>query len=199
MKLHAGTAGSPLAALQLFSSLAAFSAAASQGSYAAANAALEGLADGSLAAGRPALCVQWGNWGGGGMAARNPAFIAAMERMGLGVIDPGRGLALMARLLGEAALLLPAAPPRLQTANVFLWDAISKSRGGALPPFLSEFRRSGSQIRQAGGGWEGREGLPGRWPGVHPCAAIAGGWPVAGESPSCRLGAAAAIEVKLQP
>ena len=35
--------------------------------------------------GRVGLAVQWGNWGGGGMAVRNKGFIERMERMGLGI------------------------------------------------------------------------------------------------------------------
>ncbi len=35
--------------------------------------------------GRPGVAVQWGNWGGGGMAVRNKGFIERMERMGLGI------------------------------------------------------------------------------------------------------------------
>ena len=49
--------------------------------------------------GRVGLAVQWGNWGGGGMAVRNKGFIERMERMGLGIGERARLLA--------AALSLP--------------------------------------------------------------------------------------------
>lgn len=122
-----------LSAFQLFSSLAAFSGAAGQASYAAANGTLDAWAHASQVGlavlltglamqvrlarqckcqlqqalsipdlqaranlslcclcclqgqGRPGLAVQWGNWGGGGMAVRNKGFIERMERMGLGI------------------------------------------------------------------------------------------------------------------
>lgn len=41
--------------------------------------------------GRLGLSVQWGNWGGGGMAVRNDGFIQRMERMGLGIGGFGEG------------------------------------------------------------------------------------------------------------
>ena len=126
------SAPAALSVLQLFSSLAAFSGAAGQASYAAANGALDawahaaqvGAAVSGLGAvvatrlplptlpcpalplhiplhprhphpastlqgqGRVGLAVQWGNWGGGGMAVRNKGFIERMERMGLGIGAP---------------------------------------------------------------------------------------------------------------
>lgn len=74
-----------LSTLQLFSSLAAFSGAAGQASYAAANGTLDAWAHEAQSQGRIGLAVQWGNWGGGGMAVRNAGFIERMERMGLGI------------------------------------------------------------------------------------------------------------------
>lgn len=35
--------------------------------------------------GRPGIAIQWGSWGGSGMAVRNVGFIERMERMGLGL------------------------------------------------------------------------------------------------------------------
>lgn len=140
--MTASTLASPLACMQLFSSLAAFSAAASQGSYAAANEAVEGAAGELQERGRPSLCVQWGNWGGGGMAARNPAFIAAMERMGLGTIDPGKGLAAMAALLGQTSSGTSAVgAPRRLTVNVFLWKNIARGMT-TVDPIFQEFIQS---------------------------------------------------------
>ncbi len=55
------------------------------------------------AAGRPATAVQWGAWGGGGMAARVPGFAARMERTGLGLLPPEAGLSVLAAVLAGAA------------------------------------------------------------------------------------------------
>lgn len=69
------------------------------------------------ATGRPATAVQWGAWGGaGGMAARTPGFVARMERQGLGLLEPGAGLAVLATVLANAAA--PAAEQLLQAVAV---------------------------------------------------------------------------------
>lgn len=83
-----------LSVVQLFSSLAAFSGAAGQASYAAANGSVDAIAHYIFGQGRTGFAVQWGNWGGGGMAVRNKGFIERMERMGLGIgmIERGRVL-----------------------------------------------------------------------------------------------------------
>lgn len=48
--------------------------------------------------GRPSLAVQWGTWGGGGMAVRNDGFMQRMERVGLGI----GGLVTVQRRRGSA-------------------------------------------------------------------------------------------------
>jgi hypothetical protein len=134
---------SALSVLQLFSSLAAFSGAAGQGTYAAANGVLDAWVHAAQGAGRPAVAVQWGNWGGGGMAVRNKGFIERMEKMGLAILDPGAGLSVMARLLGEVAA---GSSPQtgwqraLYVGNIFLWDNIVRALP-AVPAFLEEFAR----------------------------------------------------------
>ena len=79
------SARAPLAALHFFSSLAAFSGTAGQAGYAAANGALDAWAHTAQGQGRPGFAVQWGSWGGGGMAVRSAGFVQRMERMGLGI------------------------------------------------------------------------------------------------------------------
>lgn len=63
------------------------------------------------AAGRPATSVQWGAWGGGGMAQRVPGFVARMERQGLGLLQPEAGLAVLASVLGAAVSPLHTSAP----------------------------------------------------------------------------------------
>lgn len=182
--LIGGIGEAPLRALNLFSSLAAFSGSGGQGSYAAANAVLDscaqtlqvlysnflsvkrllehkanlstcrpidslqgyvttamrlseessnashaildcscnvqrGCTDGvhawKLLRGRPQGCsclgqargvlgtaVQWGAWGGSGMAVDVAGFMQRMTRMGLGVLSPAVGLSVLAQVLHSA-------------------------------------------------------------------------------------------------
>ena len=47
--------------------------------------------------------MQWGAWGGSGMATRVRGFMDRMARMGLGVLQPAQGLAVVGRVLAAAA------------------------------------------------------------------------------------------------
>lgn len=135
-----------LASFQLFSSLASFSGAAGQATYAAANGVLDAWSHATQGSGIPAVAVQWGNWGGGGMAVRNKGFIERMEKMGLGIIDPDLGLSIMARMLFETAipshfmLSTKSWNGAVSVGNLFLWDNIIKVLP-AVPAFLDEFAR----------------------------------------------------------
>lgn len=77
----------------MFSSVAAFLGAPGQANYSAANAALDAASGALSASGLPALSVQWGAWAGGGMAAADTATAARVERMGMAMVQPARGLA----------------------------------------------------------------------------------------------------------
>lgn len=135
-----------LASFQLFSSLASFSGAAGQATYAAANGVLDAWSHTTQGFGVPAVAVQWGNWGGGGMAVRNKGFIERMEKMGLGIIDPDLGLNIMARMLYETSipsytmLTTKSWNGAVSVGNLFLWDNIIKVLP-AVPGFLEEFAR----------------------------------------------------------
>lgn len=50
----------------------------------------------------PGTAVQWGAWGGSGMAVRTPGFMERMARMGLGIVQPLRGVAVLAQLVQGA-------------------------------------------------------------------------------------------------
>ncbi len=63
------------------------------------------------ASGRAASSVQWGAWGGSGMAARVRGFMDRMARMGLGVLLPAQGLAVIGRVLAATASPFQSSPP----------------------------------------------------------------------------------------
>ncbi|MFD4354067.1 SDR family NAD(P)-dependent oxidoreductase [Nocardia sp. NPDC058518] len=92
----------PLEFLVLFSSAAATFGSAGQGSYAAANATLDALAESWSARGERVLSIQWGAWSDAGMAVRHDA-VARAKASGFGVIDNELGTAVLGRLLGGDA------------------------------------------------------------------------------------------------
>ncbi len=62
-------------------------------------------------AGSPGSSVQWGPWGGAGMAVQVAGFMQRMARLGLGVLPPPTGLAALSHALRCAWV------PRLQQGS----------------------------------------------------------------------------------
>ena len=138
--LHELTRGADLAAFVLFSSAAATLGAAGQGSYAAANGFLDGLAGYRRAAGLPACSLAWGLWAGAsGMTGHlGQGDRARMARGGVAALTAADGLALLDLAMSrDEALLVPA---RLDVAGLRAGAA-----GGAVLPAL----------------WRGLAALPG--------------------------------------
>lgn len=83
-----------------FSSIASIVGWAGQSNYASANAFMDTLAFHRRALGKPALTINWGPWGGSGMAASLDARdIQRMKDAGMEALSPEQGLAAMSRLL----------------------------------------------------------------------------------------------------
>lgn len=94
-----------------FSSASAVLDTSGVGSYAAANAFLDGLAAYQRAAGLPTLSINWGPWDETGMADAYRAEAAAPVRNhGMGLIDAKQGLALLATLLQQAVAQVAVLP-----------------------------------------------------------------------------------------
>ncbi|KAL4457258.1 hypothetical protein ABPG75_012123 [Micractinium tetrahymenae] len=86
-------AASPAGQLVLFSSIAGLLGSGGQASYAAANSALDALADSWQEQGVASCSIAWGSWGGAGMAAGDAAVAARLQRLGIVAIQPAPGLA----------------------------------------------------------------------------------------------------------
>ncbi|MFF8369940.1 type I polyketide synthase [Streptomyces lydicus] len=127
--LHELTAGHPLTAFILVSSVMGTLGGAGQGGYTAANAFLDALAVHRRAQGMPALALAWGLWDDpdGMIGALTAADRARFARAGLVEMAPEHGLALL-----EAALPSPhavLAPARLDRE-------VLRDLGTDLPPVL---------------------------------------------------------------
>ncbi|MFI1019125.1 SDR family NAD(P)-dependent oxidoreductase, partial [Streptomyces sp. NPDC020965] len=97
--LHELTADLPLSAFVLFSSAAAtWGGGGGQGSYAAANAYLDALAEHRRDLGLPASSIAWGPWADGGMAAAGDLG-RALDRRGLQPMRPESATGLLSRVL----------------------------------------------------------------------------------------------------
>jgi acyl carrier protein len=109
--LHRLTRGLPLDFFVLFSSAASLIGSRGQGSYAAANAFLDGLAHYRRADGLPATSIDWGAWAEIGMAARLEARRpSGSAQRGLGAIPPSRGVEILERILREGFVRVGVLP-----------------------------------------------------------------------------------------
>ncbi|KAA2257253.1 SDR family NAD(P)-dependent oxidoreductase [Solihabitans fulvus] len=123
LALHELTRDLPLTAFVLFSSAAAVLGGPGQGSYAAANAYLDALAQRRRAAGLPATALGWGLWEqrSGLTGALREVDLARMARVGVTALSSADALALFDRACAapEPVLL----PVRLDLAALRTQDA----------------------------------------------------------------------------
>ncbi len=133
------TAEDALLTTVYYSSLAATLGSAGQGSYAAANAFLDGLAEQRTARGLPTISVSWGAWAEGGMLEQLSA--AAKSRIARQGIQPMASAAALAAL--GAALLSGRSRVMIAEAQ---WESYLEQFPSGSPAhvFFSEYFSSGN-------------------------------------------------------
>ncbi|MEV7198125.1 type I polyketide synthase [Streptomyces sp. NPDC093510] len=150
--------GADLTAFVLFSSLAGTLGGTGQGSYAAANAFLDALAQTRRDHGLPATSVAWGLWGGASLAAG--ATSERLVRNGLPAMDPELAVDALWQALDDDETRL--------IVSDFAWDrfvrAYTALRPSALLGDLPEVRHALAENAAAADG--GEDGLAARLAGL---------------------------------
>jgi thioesterase domain-containing protein len=134
LHLRALTRHLPLDFSWFFSSSAGLLGAAGQGNYAAANAALDALAELERGEGRPTTSIAWGAWAGTGMAARRASSTgngSGSDGGAFAALDPDDGRAALVALLSRRA-------PAVVAVTRARWRRLARTiPGGRVPRWLS--------------------------------------------------------------
>nr|AXL06588.1 polyketide synthase [uncultured bacterium] len=157
------TRGTDLAAFVVYSSVSAVFMGAGSGSYAAANAFLDGLMASRRAAGLPGLSLAWGLWEQStGMAAGTDDLARSRmnRRGGLLPMTPAEGMELFDAAAGSGqAVVIPA---KLDLRGV----RADAAAGGAVPHMLRGLVRAGRQLAHTASTGDERRQLAERLAGL---------------------------------
>lgn len=141
LALMAGTTAQPISLWMLFSSAASLFGAPGQANYAAANAALEGLAEAWSGTGVNSIAIQWGAWAAG--MALDPLVVQRAKRTGLGLLSPEKGLD------GLHAMLGCVARRPIMAAVPIAWPTLlGNNNSGMIPHFFIEFWHDHKPVRE---------------------------------------------------
>ncbi|MEU9605866.1 type I polyketide synthase [Streptomyces sp. NPDC048057] len=146
--------GLDLDAFVVYSSVSAVFMGAGSGSYAAANAFLDGLMANRRAAGLPGLSLAWGLWDQtSGMAAHTDDLTKSRmsRRGGLQAMTPAEGMELFDAAVASGQTLL--VPAKLDLRGV----RAGATAAGGVPHLLRGLVRAGRQLARAAGGDEHRQ------------------------------------------
>ncbi|KMS66084.1 polyketide synthase, partial [Streptomyces leeuwenhoekii] len=162
--------GLELDAFVVYSSVSGVFMAAGSGSYAAANAYLDGLMASRRAAGLPGLSLAWGLWEQStGMAAGTDDLARARmnRRGGLQLMSAAEGMELFDAAIGSGQALLVPAKLDLRSVRA---DAAA---GGAVPHLLRGLVRTGRQQAYSAASADRSGGLAARLAGLGPADQLA--------------------------
>lgn len=120
----------------LFSSVASLMGSSGQINYSAANAGLDAWARSLGKQGFHCTSIQWGAWSGGGMADNSAAVVAKLDRLGLAMLEPARGLASLQGIMNVCASNVVAVVP-------FSWPKFMSRAENSKSYLFEEFKQLG--------------------------------------------------------